>query len=275
MYARDYSDMVKNMEVEKLDEVPSDRARGLRAEEVAEWYLRLNGLFLIHGFVVHPDRASSKPRTEADFLGIRLKESSEGIWRKSKGIQFRDGVKRAPMADDSLITQASCVGTVRKHLVAMVEVKAGKCSINGPWSDVNARNNDLGPSNMERALSRVGFGNHSEITSASSAMYGNLRYEGQQFIVQYFAIGRSKCEELKIKYPNLVQITFDEIAIFLRDRFSCFPEKIPMDSSITLWKGFGDAFRWWFESNGYGKTPSIRECQNALHNYINNDNCFR
>lgn len=263
------------MEVEELDEVPSDRARGLRAEEVAEWYLRLNGLFLIHGFVVHPDRASSKPRTEADFLGIRLKESSEGIWRKSKGIQFRDEVKRASMADDSLITQASIVGTVRKHLVAMVEVKAGKCSINGPWSDINERIDDPGPSNMERALSRVGFGNHSEITSASSAMYGNLRYEGQQFIVQYFAIGRSKCEELKIKYPNLVQITFDEIAIFLRDRFSCFPEKIPMDSSITLWKGFGDAFRWWFESNGYGKTPSIRECQNALHNYINNDNCFR
>jgi hypothetical protein len=264
----------KKMEVEELDEDPNDRARGSRAEEVAEWYLRLNGLFLIHGFVVHPDRASSKPRTEADFLGIRLKESSEGIWRKSKGIQFRSGVNRASMTDDSLITKASYVGTVRRHLVAMVEVKSGKCSINGPWSDVNARVNDSDPSNMERALSRVGFGNHSEITSASSTMYENLRYEGPQFIVQYFAIGKIKCKDLEFKYPKLIQITFDEIAIFLRDRFSSFPEKIPLDSSITLWRGFGDSFRWWFESNGYGKIPSLRECEIALQNYIDKASCF-
>lgn len=261
------------MEVEELDEDPGDRARGLRAEEVAEWYLRLNGLFLIHGFVVHPDRASSKPRTEADFLGIRLKESSEGIWRKTNGIQFRDGVNRASMTDDSLITQASYVGTVRKHLVAMVEVKAGKCSINGPWSDINARINDSGPSNMERALSRVGFGNHSEITCASTTMYEYLRYEGPQFIVQYFAIGKVKCNELEIKYPKLIQITFAEIAIFLRNRFNCFPEKIPLSSSITLWRGFGDSFRWWFESHGHRKIPSSRDCEIALQNYIDKANC--
>ena len=58
-----------------------DKERGDRAEEVAEWYLRLNGFFLIPGFIVHPDKRRNTPRTEADFLGIRLKYSSENIWR--------------------------------------------------------------------------------------------------------------------------------------------------------------------------------------------------
>jgi hypothetical protein len=41
---------------EELDEVEdgtisqADRDRGTRAEEVAQWYLRLNGFFLIPGF---------------------------------------------------------------------------------------------------------------------------------------------------------------------------------------------------------------------------------
>lgn len=39
------------------------REIGNRAEEVADWYFRLNGFLLTPGFVVHPDHSSSHPRT--------------------------------------------------------------------------------------------------------------------------------------------------------------------------------------------------------------------
>jgi hypothetical protein len=261
------------LETEDFDETGVSRERGKRAEEVAEWYFRLNGFFLIHGFIVHPDRQRLKPRTEADLLGIRLKESSEGVWRTSKGDHFRPGVNRTSMTDDALITKASMDGTVKKHLIAMVEVKAGKCSINGPWSDIDERDQQLGGSNMERALSRVGFGNKTEISTAALSMYESLRYQGANFIVQYFSVGKYVSAELDTKYPKLVQITYDQIAIFLRDRFNGFPEKIPHERDISLWEGFGDSFRWWFESNGYRKSPSVDACKSAVSRYIEKGKC--
>ncbi len=261
------------MQVDAVGFEDDHRGRGRRAEEVVEWYFRLNGVFLIRGFVVHPDNPMPKPRTEADLLGIRLKDSSEGVWRLSAREKLRSGVARTSMTDDVLITNASMDGTVKKHLIAMVEVKAGKCDINGPWSDSGERDSNSLNSNMERALCRVGFGNRTEVSNASSSMYESLRYVGTNFIVQYFAVGSRTSKELEQKYPKLVQITFDQIAYFFRDRFNGFPEKIPLDKNISLWDGFGDAFRWWFEANGYRKSPSIEACQSAVLRYINTGKC--
>lgn len=39
-----------------------------RAEEVANWFFRLNGFLSIPNFIVHPDTVSRHPRTEADYL---------------------------------------------------------------------------------------------------------------------------------------------------------------------------------------------------------------
>lgn len=260
------------MEVEEIDDEQLRRDIGRRAEQVAEWYFRLNGVFLIHGFVVHPDSPRPTPRTEADLLGIRLKESSEGVWRPSKGAHFRNGSNRTSMTDDVLITKASMDGTVKKHLIAMVEVKAGRCSINGPWSDIKERDQQAS-SNMERALSRVGFGNRTEIGTAASSMYESLRYVGTSFIVQYFAVGKYPSPELAEKYPKLVQISFEQIAVFLQERFNHFPEKIPLETDISLWDGFGDCFRRWFEINGYRKSPSIEACKSAVNRYIETGKC--
>ncbi len=244
------------------------RERGKRAEEVAEWYFRINGFFLIPGFIVHPDTPCAKPRTEADLLGIRLKDSTEGIWRAGASHHFRRGTNRTSMSDDRILTSSALVGTVKHHLVAMVEVKAGLCAINGPWSDRMVRDRERGKSNMERALGRVGFGNREEISRAADSMYEALRYEGNNFVVQYFTVGRRVSDDLKNKYPKLVQISFDHVGEFLLERFSNFPEKIPNDSDIQLWEGFGGWFLRWFEANGYRNLPSVIACQRAVLQYI-------
>ncbi|MDD5463064.1 MAG: hypothetical protein PHG00_15770 [Methylococcales bacterium] len=64
-----------------------NRERGQQAEEVAEWYFRLNGFLLIPGFIVHADSLKAKrnndgsmrltARTEADFMGVRFPHSRE------------------------------------------------------------------------------------------------------------------------------------------------------------------------------------------------------
>ena len=251
-----------------------DRERGSRAEDVAQWYFRLNGFFLIPGFIVHPDAPRQTPRTEADLLGIRLSGSTEAVWRRSRGDHFRGGIAPTSMKDHQVLLDTAKVGTVPRHLIAMVEVKAGTCNINGPWSDKSGYAEGREPTNMERALARVGFGNRSQVHAVAGEMFKSLRHEGAEFVVQYFAVGRTRSSELQEFYPRLVQITFDQIGTFLRDRFSRFPEKIPLDGDIELWRGFGDSFRRWFEINLYqGGVPSEVECQRAVKRYIDEGLC--
>jgi hypothetical protein len=258
---------------EKYDDGGTDlanRRRGSRAEEVAQWYFRLNGFMSIPGFVVHPDAPMPVPRTEADLLAIRLKCSREGVWRRDHGGQVRVAYKPTDMEDDPILLNAGRVKTVPRHLVAMVEVKTGICKINGPWSDQVKYGGGDAASNMERALARVGFGNHTEVTTAAEAMYRKLRYEGKEFVVQYFAIGLQKSDELAALYPALVQVSFDQIGSFLWRRFCAFPEKLPQRADVILWDGFGDRFRWWFEGGGsYNrKTAGELGCQQFVRRYI-------
>ena len=71
----------------------------------------------------------------------------------------------------------------------------------------------------------------------------------------------------------MIQVTFDQIGKFLHQRFQSFPEKIPLNKDISLWEGFGDKFRFWFEGNGYGVAPPDIACVNAVIRYINTGEC--
>jgi len=53
--------------------------KGERAEQVANWYFRLNGFLSIPGFIVHPDIQRPYPRTEADLIAVRFPYSKEKI----------------------------------------------------------------------------------------------------------------------------------------------------------------------------------------------------
>ena len=66
--------------------------RGIRAEQIASWYFRLNGFLSIPGFIVHPDQVREYPRTEADLIAVRFSLSQEIIAGR-------------PMVDDALLTQ--------------------------------------------------------------------------------------------------------------------------------------------------------------------------
>ena len=229
--------------------------KGRRAEEVAVWFLRLNGVFTIQGFIVHPDNVSTYPLAEADVLGIRMSNSFEGV--------HRSRTELAKMTDHEDLTKAAKAGTTMKNLALVVEVKAGKCRINGPWSEERAEKARF-RSNMERVLGRIGCFSRQDVVTAAEEMNRNLRYEGQAFIAQYFAIGDTKNSDLAARYPRLVQLTFGDIASFLHQRFRGFPEKIPEAVEIDQWPGFGDRFRRWFFLSQRDPT----ECARWVRNYI-------
>jgi hypothetical protein len=222
--------------------------RGERAENVANWYFRLNGFLSIPSFVIHPDERRRRPRTEADLLGVRFPNSAERIAGKQ-------------MIDDARIT-----GLARSPqiLFILVEVKNDACSINGPWSDEQSEN-------MQRVIRRLGFAKEEEMESIARTMYKQLRWEDSAAVLQYITVGRRANRELQRTYPLLQQITFEEISTFLHGRFDSFPAKLPSGNRVhSQWPDFGKRYGEWF-----GSTRRHREESHvAVHRYIEEGRCI-
>lgn len=96
----------------------------INSEELAYWYLRLNGFLSIQNFIVHPD-AGSDQETDVDLMAVRFPFRCENLVR--------------PMKDDVPFARH------RKPFIVFAEVKARLCKLNGPWTKPE-RNN------MERVL---------------------------------------------------------------------------------------------------------------------------
>jgi len=150
--------------------------KGERAEQVENWYFRLNGFLSIPGFIVHPDIQRPYPRTKADLIAVRFPYSKEKI-------ASRD------MVDDHLITSLS---SPSRTLFALVEVKSRTCNVNGPWSREKEKN-------MHRVIRRMGFNSEEEIDDVAMKMYDCLRWENEKYVLQYITIGMAKQSELQVK----------------------------------------------------------------------------
>lgn len=213
------------------DKLETDHRKiGERAEQVANWYFRLNGFLSIPGFVVHPDQVREYPRTEADLIAVRFPGSIEVI-------------NRSEMQDDKIITQLHGIGPNKKILFVLVEVKSGDCSMNGPWSERPRKN-------IQRVVRRLGFAEANKIDEISEALYSNARWSDEKYVLQYVCVGKNVNAELSRSYENLLQITYEEISNFLSLRFKMYPEKMPITGVIhEQWPDFGKKYGFWFYQN--------------------------
>lgn len=94
----------------------SNPSRDNRAEEVANWYFRLNGFLSIPGFCLHSDEPQSLI-TEADLLAVRFPYS-------------REFIREIRMTDDHWVSQATNANRV---VLAIVEVTTAACKVNANW----------------------------------------------------------------------------------------------------------------------------------------------
>lgn len=213
-----------------------DRRIGQRAEEVAAWYFRLNGFLSLPGFVVHLDQDKAEigidevpryQRTEADLIGVRFVDSKEII--------NAFGNSR-PMIDDPKLTSLCNKSHTKQALFVLVEVKAGLCKMNGPWTNRRKKN-------MQRIIRRLGFAlDETHIDRIADQMYSSGRYEDEYYVLQYICIGNEKNLEMSHLYRSVVQIDWYEIGEFLIDRFQSFPEKTPDGQVHEQWPEFGKKF---------------------------------
>ncbi len=220
--------------------VQQDRDKGNRAEEVADWYFRLNGFLSIPGFIVHPEQPEPHARTEADLMAVRFPRSVE----KLNGFPMRDHISLTNLAGSGQV------------LFILVEVKAGLCRVNGPWSNKAERN-------MHRAVERLGFASGEEIDEIASAMYRDLRWEDNDHVLQYVSVGARANSGLQAKYPKLAQITWEEIGRFLYYRFKEFPQKVNRGKPVhQQWPRFGRAY------GEYSRTSQKKDSVDAIGRYI-------
>jgi len=211
-----------------------DRKIGQRAEEVASWYFRLNGFLSLPGFVVHLDQDKAEvgndgilryQRTEADLIGVRFVESKEII-------NFY-GEKKS-MEDHFSLT--SLCSATKQALFVLVEVKAGLCMMNGPWTNRRKEN-------MQRVVRRLGFAiSDDQVEKISRDMYDIGRYEDDYYVLQYICIGNEKNPAIDYRYKKVAQIDWVEIGNFLINRFKLFPEKTPDGQVHDQWPEFGKKF---------------------------------
>lgn len=227
---------------QRLQAERQQRQRAVRAEQVANWYFRLNGFLGIPGFVVHPDQPRRFPLTEADMIAVRFPFSQEIIAGRT-------------MQDDVELLNMTSVG---KTLFLLVEVKSDLCNINGPWSNREA-------GNMQRVIRRLGFADPGDVESIAEDMYSQLRWEGGDTVLQYVAVGARINDGRQRTYPMLRQITWDHIAGFLCYRFQQFPEKLPNDGRAVheQWPDFGRAF-----GKRFRKMRGVEDASSFVSEYI-------
>lgn len=161
-------------------------------EGIAYWYFRLNGCFTIPNFVVHPDQGRNQG-TDVDVLAVRFPYRSENLER--------------PMLDDPVILDDK----LRIRLF-LVEAKTGPCELNGPWTTREQEN-------MQRVLRAVGIVALERVESVADSLYRSGRFQDTQVNISLFCIGAQQSDELHNEFPDIPQITWEDVTEFIYRRF--------------------------------------------------------
>lgn len=176
--------------------------QSLDPEKVAYWYFRLNGFLQIENFVVHPERRGSQ-RTDADLLGVRFRHRAERAF---------DGGR--PMVDDERLGLSA-----KRDDVVIVEVKTNQsCTLNGPWTKPERQN-------VHRVLAAIGCLPRESIPEAADCIYDEGVAIFGRTRIRLIAVGRNSSSELRERYPDVLQLTWDETIEFVWDRFRTYREQ--------------------------------------------------
>lgn len=166
------------------------------AEDLAYWYLRLNGCFTFRNFIVHPETGSDV-RTDVDVPAVRFPYRCERLIE--------------PMEDDTILTQVS-----QKPFVIVAEAKAPPCRLNESW-----RKRD----NLERIVRAVGAFSNGEIKDAVDGLQKEGSYESCSCRMTIACFGCATKPQLQEEFPGILQVTWQHVLEFIHDRFSEYPDQ--------------------------------------------------
>lgn len=163
----------------------------LNAEDVAEWYLRLNGFLLLRNVLVHGDRKRDGPRTEIDVLGVRFRHRCEHL--------------NEPMRDDEWIKEAN------RTIVVICDAKRGAEDFNEAWTNRDRKV-------MESVLAFVGVIPPCEWSRVAGELYDIGRSEWQDILITLLLIHHDPHDQIS-RLKSAKQIQIEHASRFIHRRF--------------------------------------------------------
>lgn len=157
------------------------------AEEMAYWYFRLNGFFLLDNFVLHNDGLDSTHSADIDILAIRQKYTFESVGGREADkheLLFRN-------FDDN------------KNIGIICEVKAGRTTP----SDIRLTRLDR----LRYGLERIGYFTHSRVNELVVKLSSERVVTGK-----YHQVGKVLITDDGRDIPGFICISLDEIHKFLK-----------------------------------------------------------
>lgn len=191
-------------------------ARPIKSDVLAVWYFRLNGVFTIPNFVLHPQSRGSA-RTDADVAGIRY--------------PFRAEFSGEPGLDESWFESHA------QPCAILAEVKTSECAINGPWSNPEA-------GNIDQVLSDLGWCPPAAISSVASTLYTEGVYSTPSLTISLFCVGNSESVAVRARYPKVPQRTWSHITSWIFERFTRYRRR---KKDHDQWDSSGQALWTLFE----------------------------
>lgn len=166
-----------------------------KSEQLAYWYLRLNGFLTIQNFIVHPDKGVEQ-RTDADIIGVRF--------------PYRAELQQVRMRDDELFAKVK-----DKPFVVIAEVKRNICDLNGPWTEPQKEN-------LQRVLRALGMFPSHEIETAAREIYTSGTYFATRYQISLICFGKSRNNKLAERFQNVPQVLWDQVLGFIYIRFRTY-----------------------------------------------------
>jgi hypothetical protein len=163
-------------------------AAGITREDVAAWFLRLNGFFTTENFVLHPADGAVQ-RTDADVAAVRFPDREEVVG--GTALPDHPHFRGCP-----------------RTLFVLAEVKSDLCMLNGPWSK---------PDDVADILRALGFPRR-ELEPAVDALIAKGHYipvEGLEARVLAFGTRRSQIKAQE-------QYLWEDVLGFVHDRYTAF-----------------------------------------------------
>ncbi|MFC1466580.1 MAG: hypothetical protein ACFLMY_17195 [Candidatus Brachytrichaceae bacterium NZ_4S206] len=167
----------------------------ITAEQLAYWYLRLNGFLTIQNFIVHPDTGSGQ-RTDADILGVRF--------------PYRAELRPNPMVDDEPFVRFK-----DKPYIIIAEVKRNLCSLNGPWTEPEKEN-------LQRVLRAIGAFPEDQVETVAKNIYTSGMFSNTSYYITLACFGKTSNSDISKNFPNVPQILWDKVLTFIYHRFRTY-----------------------------------------------------
>jgi len=165
----------------------------LNAEDIAYWYLRLNGFLTLRNFLVHGDRRG-QTRTEIDVLGVRFQHRREHLSQ--------------PMKDDDWIER------VQRTIVVFCDAKKGAQDFNNAWTN---RDEQV----MESFLALVGVVPRVQWTNVAKELYERGRSEpGPELLITTLLINHDPNCKVSMRWKSAEVVQIEHALRFIHRRFN-------------------------------------------------------